>query len=107
MVKKTIAFFGTRPFFLISSGSTRTSALSSNAANELKSLNAWLASVLRSARNRIRGRRDGSRLIVPPSLEQLPRNLKRNRRLAGACREREQNAIVAFRHFLQNALDRN
>src|SRR5208337_1047156 len=62
IVKKTLAFLGTRPFLRISSGSTRTSALSSNAANELKSLKAWFASVLRSARNRMRGRRDGVRL---------------------------------------------
>src|SRR5438477_10345640 len=62
MVKNTLAFLGTLPFFLISSGAMRASAFSSNAANEVKSLKAWSARLLRSARKRILGRRDGSPL---------------------------------------------
>ena len=40
IVKKTLPFFGTLPFFWISSGLMRTRSSSLNAANEVKSLNA-------------------------------------------------------------------
>ena len=59
MVKNRLPFFGTLPFLRMSSGSIRTSASSGKAE---KALYAWLARMLRSARNRMRGRRDGSRL---------------------------------------------
>lgn len=51
-VKNRLPLFGTRPFFRIVSGSMRTSTPSGNPE---KSLNAWLARMLRSARNRMRG----------------------------------------------------
>jgi len=38
MVKKRLALFGTLPFFRMSSGLTRASASSANAANDVKSL---------------------------------------------------------------------
>ena len=60
IVKKTLPFFGTRPFLAISSGLMRTKAFSSKAAKEVKSLKAWSARLLRSARNRMRGLRIGS-----------------------------------------------
>jgi hypothetical protein len=57
MVKKMLPFFGARPFLRMISGSIRTSASSGKAENALK---AWSARMLRSARNRMRGRRAGS-----------------------------------------------
>ena len=60
MVKNTLAFFGTLPFVRIISGLIRAKASSGNAANDVKSLKAWSARLLRSARKRMRGRRLGS-----------------------------------------------
>ncbi|EKD59298.1 MAG: hypothetical protein ACD_55C00085G0001 [uncultured bacterium] len=57
MVKKRLPFLGTFPFLLISSGEMRTRASSGKAE---KALYAWLARMLRSARKRMRGRREGS-----------------------------------------------
>jgi hypothetical protein len=62
MVKKTLPFFDTRPRLRISSGLMRTRASSEKAANAESSLKTCLARILRSARNRIRGLRVGSRL---------------------------------------------
>ncbi len=59
MVKKMLPFFGTLPFLRMSSGLMRTRASSGNAVKEVKSLKAWSARVLRSARKRMRGRRVG------------------------------------------------
>ena len=59
IVKNRLPFFSTLPFFLISEGSIRTRASSGKAEKALK---AWSARMLRSARNRMRGRRDGSPL---------------------------------------------
>ena len=61
IVKKMLPFFGALPFFLISSGAMRTSASSGKAE---KALYAWSAKMLRSARNRMRGRRVGSPSVV-------------------------------------------
>src|ERR1019366_1676784 len=60
MVKNRLAFFGTLPFLRMSSGLIRTRASSGNAVNDVKSLKAWSARLLRSARKSIRGRRVGS-----------------------------------------------
>lgn len=53
MVKNRLAFFGTLPFLRMSSGLMRASASSGNAANDVKSLKAWSARLLRSARKRV------------------------------------------------------
>jgi len=53
MVKKRLPFFGTPPFLAMSAGAMRTMASSGKA---LKALQAW------SARKRMRGRREGSRV---------------------------------------------
>src|SRR5665213_629471 len=42
---------------------------------------------------------------VPPTIEELPRNLESNECLAGACREREKNALVLVRNRLQHAIN--
>src|SRR2546425_6769989 len=59
MVKNRLPFFGTLPFLRMSSGAIRTMASSGKAE---KALYAWFARMLRSARKRMRGRREGSRL---------------------------------------------
>src|SRR6202011_3270334 len=59
IVKKMLPFFGTLPFLRMSSGLIRTRASSGNAVKDVKSLKAWSARLLRSARKRIRGRRVG------------------------------------------------
>ena len=56
IVKNRLPFFGTLPFLRMSAGSIRTIASSGKGKKALK---AWSARMLRSVRNRIRGRRVG------------------------------------------------
>ena len=58
MVKKMLPLVGTLPFLLISFGLIRTRASSGNAE---KALNAWLAKMFLSAKNKMRGLRLPSR----------------------------------------------
>src|ERR1022692_1150361 len=62
IVKKMLPFFGTFPFLRMSSGAIRTIDPGLESSNAENALYAWLARMFRSARKRIRGLRDGSRL---------------------------------------------
>jgi hypothetical protein len=60
MVKNTLPFLGTLPFFLMSLGLIRTKASSSKTE---KALNAWSAKIFLSAKNKILGLRCPSLLM--------------------------------------------
>jgi hypothetical protein len=91
----------------MSSGAMRTSASSAKAEKALKSLKAWSARMLRSARNRMRGRRVGASAQVPATVKQLPRDLEGDEGLAGAGRQCQQDALPPLGQRRQHALDRD
>ena len=94
--KKTAPFIGTPPFFLMRSGVIRTMAPSSKA---VKAFTAWSARMLRSARNRMRGRRLGCARQVPARFVQAPGDLEGDGGLAGAGGQRQQDAALPGRRW--------
>jgi hypothetical protein len=101
MVKKMLPFFGTLPFLRMSSGAMRTSASSGRPRRRCRPGRrgccgrpgtgcAAGASVLRQ---------------VPAAVEQLPGDLEGDEGLAGAGRQRQQDALAPLGHGRQHALD--
>ena len=102
IVKNTLAFFGTRPFFRISSGlDARQRVLGKRREGVVGLIGQDVAvGEEQDARPPL-----GLARQVPAALEQRPGDLEGDGGLAGAGRERQQDALLAGGDRLQRVLD--